>query len=94
MKDLRDLKDLIIHDVQPATNTETTLPPESEPWSAKSRASGERIPCRMARVVTSLYTVSEQPPLLNYDGLQPGSAVGSRLQQDPICSFVKAWVWQ
>ena len=36
----------------------------------------------------------EQPPLLYYDGLQPGSAVGSRFQQAPICSFVKAWGWQ
>jgi len=36
----------------------------------------------------------EQPSLLNYDELQPGCVVGSRLQQDPICSFVKAWVWQ
>jgi len=36
----------------------------------------------------------EQPPLLNFDGLQPGSVLGLRLQQDPIRSFVKAWVWR
>ena len=43
---------------------------------------------------TDFVFFGEQPPLSDCDGLQPGSVVGLRLQQTPICSFVKAWVWQ
>ena len=43
--------------------------------------------------LTMGYHTVLQPPLLNFNGLQPGSVVGLRLQQTLIRSFVKVRVW-